>query len=217
MSPADQRPLRVSAGQPPIFQPGDTGTVWRVRQGVVRLNRPAGAGRLPVQLALPGDLIGIEALCDRPYQFCAEAFTDCELEPVPLGTAAEGDTLRQALLREVLLQQQSRSQDMATLRTGSVIERMVHLLRLLGLPWQGAQAVAGSQADAIRQALPTLREVAELVDAKTETVCRALAQLLPPRSRKGGPARKPAPALARQARRPAGAWSSHGLALGASA
>ena len=121
MSHADPRPLRVSAGQPPIFQPGDTGTVWRVRQGVVRLNRPAGAGRLPVQLALPGDLIGIEALCDQPYQFCAEAFTDCELEPVPLGTAAEGDTLRQALLREVLLQQQSRSQDMATLRTGSVL------------------------------------------------------------------------------------------------
>jgi CRP-like cAMP-binding protein len=214
MSHADPRPLRVSAGQTPIFQPGDTGTVWRVRQGVVRLNRPAGAGRLPVQLALPGDLIGIEALCDQPYQFCAEAFTDCELEPVPLGTAAEGDTLRQALLREVLLQQQSRSQDMATLRTGNVIERLAHLLRLLGLPWQG---VASGQADAIRQALPTLREVAELVDAKAETVCRALAQLLPPRSRKGGPARKPDPALPRQARRPAGAWSSHGLALGASA
>lgn len=212
MSHADHLPLRVSAGQTPIFQPGDTGTVWRVRQGVVRLNRPAGAGRLPVQLALPGDLIGIEALCDQPYQFCAEAFTDCELEPVPLGTAAEGDPLRQALLREVLLQQQSRSQDMATLRTGSVLERLVHLLRLLGLPWQGAQAVAGGQADAIRQALPTLREVAELVDAKTETVCRALAQLLPPRSRKGGPARRPAEAD--RATRPAGAWSSHGLALG---
>ena len=214
MSQADHRPLRVSAGQTPIFQPGDTGTVWRVRQGVVRLNRPAGAGRLPVQLALPGDLIGIEALCDLPYQFCAEAFTDCELEPVPLGTAADGEALRQVLLREVLLQQQSRSQDMATLRTGSVLERLVHLLRLLGLPWQGAQAVASGQADAIRQALPTLREVAELVDAKTETVCRALAQLLPPRSRKGGPARQPAAARAGQATRPAGAWSSHGLALG---
>ncbi len=214
MSHADHLPLRVSAGQTPIFQPGDTGTVWRVRQGVVRLNRPAGAGRLPVQLALPGDLIGIEALCDQPYQFCAEAFTDCELEPVPLGSAGETNVLRQALLREVLLQQQSRSQDMATLRTGSVLQRLSHLLRLLGLPWQGAQAVAGGQADAIRQALPTLREVAELVDAKTETVCRALAQLLPPRSRKGGPARKPAAAQAGQAQRPAGAWSSHGLALG---
>ncbi len=214
MSHADHRPLHVHAGHPPIFQPGDTGTVWRVRQGVVRLNRPAGAGRLPVQLALPGDLIGIEALCDQPYQFCAEAFTDCELEPVPLGTADEGEALRQALLREVLLQQQSRSQDMATLRTGSVLERMVHLLRLLGLPWQGAQALAGGQADAIRQALPTLREVAELVDAKTETVCRALAQLLPPRSRKGGPARKAATAVAGQPQRSAGAWSSHGRVLG---
>ena len=212
MSHADHRPLRVHAGHTPIFQPGDAGTVWRVRQGVVRLNRPSVAGRLPVQLALPGDLIGIEALCDQPYQFCAEAFTDCELEPVSLGTAGETSAMRQSLLREVLLQQQSRSQDMATLRTGSVLQRLSHLLRLLGLPWQGAQAVAGSQADAIRQALPTLREVAELVDAKTETVCRALAQLLPPRSRKGGPARKPAETDLTT--RPAGAWSSHGLALG---
>ena len=212
MSHADHRPLRVHAGHTPIFQPGDTGTVWRLRQGVVRLNRPSVAGRLPVQLALPGDLIGIEALCDQPYQFCAEAFTYCELEPVPLGPVGETNALRQALLREVLLQQQSRSQDMATLRTGSVLQRLSHLLRLLDLPWQGAQAGAGGQADAIRQALPTLREVAELVDAKTETVCRALAQLLPPRSRKGGPARRPAEADL--ATRPAGAWSSHGLALG---
>jgi CRP-like cAMP-binding protein len=214
MSHADPRPLRVSAGQTPIFQPGDTGTVWRVRHGVVRLNRPAGAGRLPVQLALPGDLIGIEALCDQPYQFCAEAFTDCELEPVPLGTAGAGEALRQALLREVLLQQQSRSQDMASLHTGTVLQRLSHLLRLLGLPWQGASSVASSQADAIRQALPTLREVAELVDAKTETVCRALAQLLPPRSRKGGPARRAVATVASPRQRPAGAWSSHGRALG---
>lgn len=204
MSVQNPVPVRVSAGHAPIFQAGQTGAVWRVVHGVVRLDRRCGPTSLPVQLALPGDLIGIEALCDQPYHYSAEAFTDCELQPVDLGA-------RDALLREVLLQQQQRSHDMATLRTGSVLQRLSHLLHLLGLPWQGAHSVAASQADAIRSALPTLREVAELVDAKTETVCRALAQLLPPRSRKSGPARKPAPA----AQRPAGAWSSHGLALGA--
>ena len=38
-------------------------------------------------------------------------------------------------------------------------------------------------ADAIREALPALREVAQVVDAKTETVCRVLGQLLPGRGR----------------------------------
>lgn len=207
-------PLRVSAGQAPIFQAGQTGPVWRVVHGVVRLDRHAGPLRLPVQLALPGDLIGVEALCDQPYQFHADAVTPCELVPVDLGAGDAGQR-REALLREVLLQQQQRCHDMATLRTGSVLQRLIHLLCLLGLPWPGAQSTTGDQADAIRQALPALREVAELVDAKTETVCRALAQLLPPRSRKSGPARKTARATPVRAQRPAGAWSSHGLALGA--
>ena len=40
-------------------------------------------------------------------------------------------------------------EDMATLRTGSVLQRTANLLRLLGLPWQGAKAlVTSSQADA---------------------------------------------------------------------
>lgn len=192
------QPLRVSAGQPPIFQAGQSGGVWRVRHGMVRLGRVSGDQLLPVQLALAGDFIGVEALCDQPYAFSAEAFTDCELEPVDLRSTgrAERAALRADLLRQVLLQQQRRSHDMATLRTGSVLQRTANLLRLLGLPWQGAKAlVSSSQADTIRRSLPTLREVAELIDAKSETVCRVLAQLLPPRSRKRGPARQ-TPALA---------------------
>ncbi len=197
-------PLRLAAGQAPIFQAGQTGPVWRVIQGVVRLDRQGGPVRLPVQLALPGDLIGVEALCDQPYRFSAEPITDCAIARVepPAGPA---QLQRDALLREVLLQQQQRCHDMATLRTGSVRQRLAHLLHLLGLPWQGAP---GPQADAVRQALPTLRAVAELVDAQTETVCRALAQLLPPRSRKSGPPRKTAtPATT-------ATFSPDGLALG---
>lgn len=194
-----------------IFQAGQTGSIWRIVRGVVRLDRQGGPLRLPVQLALPGDLIGVEALCGQPYQFSAEAVTACELVEIGLQPqGAKGNAQRENLLREALLQQQRRCHDMATLRTGSVLQRLAHLLGLLGLPWQGAQPVAGGQADAIRQALPTLREVAELVDANSETVCRVLAQLLPPRSRKGGPARKAA--VDREAgMRPAPAWVPHGL------
>lgn len=177
-------PAQVCTGQSRIFKSGDFGPLWRVVEGVVRLDRESGPQRLPVQLALPGDLVGIESLCDQPYQFTATAFKDCQLEQVPVADEAH----RQALLRQALLQQQDRSHDMATLRTGNVQQRVAHLLQLLGLPWQNLTALAGAQADAVRSQLPALRELALTIDAKHETVCRALAQLLPPRSRKGGPA-----------------------------
>jgi len=168
-----------------IFLAGETGSVWRVVEGVVRLDRDSGAIRQPVQLALPGDLIGTEALCGQPYQFSASAFTRCLLEPVGTGSEAAP----RPLLQQALLQHLGRSQDMARLRTGSVLQRLTHLLCLMGLDRALHEAARLGQADAVRQALPTLREVALLVDAKTETVCRVLSQLLPPRRRKSGPAR----------------------------
>jgi Cyclic nucleotide-binding domain len=199
-------PVRDVAGNQTVFQAGEAGPVWRVVEGVVRLDRDHGPQALPVQLALPGDLIGIEGLCDQRYQFTAVAFTACRLEavsPAFLTSAPAREALIGAaspsglscewpgasLMRAALLQQQERLQDMALLRTGSVMQRMAHLLRLLGLPWQLPEGVPAAQADAIRAALPGLRELAQVVDAKTETVCRALAQLLPPRSRKSGPPR----------------------------
>jgi hypothetical protein len=183
MSSSVDLTLQVCAGQSRIYKSGDFGPLWRVLEGVVRLDRENGPQRLPVQLALPGDLVGIESLCDQPYLFTATAFKACRLEPVPVADASH----RQVLFRQALLQQQDRSHDMATLRTGSVLQRVAHLLQLLGLPWQNLAALAGIQADTVRAQLPALREVALIIDAKHETVCRALAQLLPPRSRKGGP------------------------------
>lgn len=185
MSHSSDLSSQVCAGQSRIFKSGEFGPLWRVAEGVVRLDRESGPQRLPVQLALPGDLVGIESLCDLPYQFTATAFKACRLERVPVADESH----RQDLLRQALLQQQDRSHDMATLRTGSVVQRVAHLLQLLGLPWQNLTALAGARADAVRAQLPALRELALMIDAKHETVCRALAQLLPPRSRKSGPVR----------------------------
>lgn len=185
MSNPVEQPVHLCAGQAPLFKAGDTGALWRVLEGTVRLDRESGPSRLPVLIALPGDLVGIESLCDQPYQFTATAFTDCRLEPVPVTDEAA----RQALLQQALFQQQMRTHDMATLRTGNVLSRLACLLKLLGLPWQGAQAVDEARADTLRSALPALRELAQMVDAKAETVCRGLAQLLPPRRRKSGPVR----------------------------
>ena len=210
MTSTDSSAERVCTSQQSVFLAGESGPVWRVVQGIVRLDRQSGPVSQPVQLALPGDLIGTEALCGQPYQLGATAFTPCHLEAVPSAT----DTAPQPLLQQALLQQMSRSQDMAQLRTGSVLQRLSHLLALLGLEVPPLGRPQGVDADAIRQALPALREVALLVDAKTETVCRGLAQLLPPRSRKSGPVRAVRDWSAAAPGRLATVWASQGAPLG---
>ena len=158
---------------------GDRGPLWRVREGVLRLDRSTheaeGAHRV-VQLALPGDLVGMDALWSEPYQFGVSALTAARLDAVEVTPDN-----REALLREALRQQQRHSLDMAEVRTGPVATRVAQLLRLLGHGHHLGQRLASAQGDAIRATLPRLRELAEVVDAKTETVCRALAQLLPAR------------------------------------
>jgi hypothetical protein len=67
-------------------------------------------------------------------------------------------------MQQALLQHIQRSLDMAQLRSGSVVQRLGHLLPILPRP-----LIAEA-----RPTLPALREVALLVDAKTETVCRGL-------------------------------------------
>ncbi len=166
------------ASAQPVFLAGESGQVWRVVQGLVRLDRQDGPERHPVQIAVAGDLIGTEALCNQPFRFTATALTDCRLEAVNVGDPQA----QAALLQQALMQQQARSQDMAALRTGTVIQRLAHFLHLLGFEW--ATAAQRTNTEAIRAALPTLREVAQVVDAKTETVCRVLGQLMPTRRRK---------------------------------
>lgn len=75
------------------------------------------------------------------------------------------------LQRGLLLQQRRWTDDMLILRTGSVEQRLGHWLELLS---RAGGAAASSDE------VPTLREIATLVDAAPETVCRVLARLRAP-------------------------------------
>lgn len=186
---------------------GEQGGLWRVVSGVVRLDRPSKDGPVLVMLVQAGDVLGVESLCGQPYPFDATALTDVTLEAV----SPHSETERQQLLIEAVLQQPQRSHNMARLRTGPVLTRVGELLRVLGhTPLPGFARAEDTDADAVRQSLPALRELAEVVDAKPETVCRALAQLLPPRTRKGGPPRgwRQVAAAAVQAIQPADSGTS---------
>lgn len=161
------------APQQLIFEAGGRGGPWRVERGLVRLDRIGRDGPLLVVLAEPGDWLGLDALAGQPHRWRATSVTPVVLRG-PLQPASEGE--RAGWLTEALLQQPERAHGMALLRTGTVRQRLVTLLRLLARPdvlGDGA-GVAG-----LRGRLPPLRVLAELVDAKHETVCRVLATLLP--------------------------------------
>lgn len=191
-TPAPAARLALAQGHI-LFQAGQQGGLWRMVSGVVRLDQAEDHGRVLVMLAQAGDVLGFETLCGQAFQLQASALTDVVLQPM---RPPRTETERQQWLMEALLQQPQRSHDMARLRTGPVAERLDQLLRLLlGVgrreslsDWVQSQPPSElPNADALRDSLPPLRVLAEVVDAKHETVCRALALLLPPRTRKGGP------------------------------
>ena len=150
-----------------LLQAGQRGPLWRITEGWLALTLPgADAGAL-LQLAGPGDWVGLAALADAPYGESALALTAVRAEPVPW---ADADAPR-ALLQAALRQQQRQALDMSRLRTGAVRARLQHLLALLTPP--------GGVLP--RQALPPLKMLARIVDSADETVCRGLRGLLPAR------------------------------------
>ena len=148
---------------------GATGTVWRVQRGAFRLERAVGDALVVVHLALPGDLLGAEVLCDKPYSCSASAVVDSQAVPEPIF----GNTARDAALRTALLQHQRQAYDMVQLRNGPGSARVGHLVHLL----TRFQADAGLSPE--RKQLPPLRDMAQIVDAAPETVCRELKRLMP--------------------------------------
>ncbi|MDY0105421.1 Crp/Fnr family transcriptional regulator [Achromobacter sp.] len=161
-------PIRELAAGERLFRAGDAGPVWQVSRGVLRLevDQPSGTGL--VHLALPGDLVGAEAVLTQPYAFCATAVVPCQLRTVDLDTEVH----RVLVLAAAFTQGQQRAAGVMRLREGSVAQRLDHLLMLL-------QEATGEDIAAVRhQQLPQLREIAGIINAAPESVCRNLTQRL---------------------------------------
>ncbi|PRD65846.1 Crp/Fnr family transcriptional regulator [Malikia granosa] len=158
-----------------VFVAGESGPLWRVTWGVVALQSSPGADGRLVQLAVAGDLLGIESLCEQDYALEARALTACRLELIE---PVDGQH-RSLLMREALLQQLERSIDMAELRTGAVSDRLSQMLHLLGHDWLELRTAPRPTIEAVRRDLPSLSDLARAIDAQKETVCRVLGRLLP--------------------------------------
>ena len=163
-------PIQVNRGQS-LLAAGDVGPVWRVTQGVFKLERQGQDGQILVQLAQAGDLIGVESLCAEPYAFTAVALVAAQAQPL----VANQDLDRFNTMTHAFMQQQRQTCDMHRLRTGSIVQRLAYLLTVLG------KQADGRVLPVQRKELPTLKEMARVVDATFETVCRELNTLLPER------------------------------------
>lgn len=163
-------PIEVKRGQC-LLTAGGVGPVWRVTEGVFKLERQGQDGPILVQLAQAGDLIGVEALCAEPYAFTSVALVNAQAVPHPVSQ----DLDRYTTMTQGFMQQQRQTCDMHRLRTGPIVQRLAYLLTVLG------KQADGRVLTVQRKELPTLKEMARVVDSTFETVCRELNTLLPER------------------------------------
>lgn len=165
-----QNSLKLSRGKL-LAHAGEMGALWRIQEGVLRVEQVSHDDTILVQLAFPGDLVGVESVCAEPYAYTLSALTACELVALPVDT----DFARYSAVAQGFMQQQERTRDMMRLRTGSVHERLAYFLKLL------SRNADGSTRALERSDMPTHKQVANIIGTAPETVCRELNAFLPAR------------------------------------
>lgn len=176
----------------PIYGRGEAAaSVFTLRSGIVRFERHTEDGsRRIVRLAGRGDLIGQEALLQRPYADEAIACTPVQLCRIPRHLVDDLSAGTGSLPRELMLRWQqaldSAERWVADLSTGAARRRLLRLLQHLLELAEPGQPVW----------LPRREEIGAMLDITVETASRMVSQLrrdgvlelLPPRSARIDPA-----------------------------
>jgi CRP/FNR family transcriptional regulator, anaerobic regulatory protein len=176
--------LAVAPDQP-VYARGEAGAaVFTVRSGIVRLERSNQRGdRRIVRLAGRGDLIGQEALLQRPYADEAIACTPVQLCRIPRRLVDELSSAQGRLPRELMMRWQwaldASEAWVAELSSGPAHRRLLHLLQRLAQLSEPGEPVW----------LPRREEIGAMLDLTIETASRLVSrlrregviELLPPR------------------------------------
>jgi CRP-like cAMP-binding protein len=150
------------------LNPTDLQQLWRLESGALRIDTIQEDNACSfVRMVLPGDLLGVESMVGVTDRLVVRALTTSRLAPVTL--VDEGQTKQ--LLMDAISNGYRRTRELVTLRTGSTDDRVKRLLLAL------ASTDARSPTDTAACALPSLNDIAAIVNAAPETVCRALASL----------------------------------------
>ncbi len=142
-------------------------SLWRVQTGAMRLNLHEPHDQNLIRMVLPGDLLGMERRVGITDHLVMHTLIPTTLIPV----LPQDDAHLTRLLMEAVSHGYQRSRDMAALRTGTTDARVRRLLL----------AIADPTSDPINATqtcvLPCLSDMAALVNAAPETVCRSLTKL----------------------------------------
>ncbi len=147
----------------PIYFSGQSGPAFKVLSGSVRLDRVFQDGQPSfANLAIAGDLIGVEVLLNQFYGFEAHALTDCEIIEwkVPKYLWVES-------FAKELIKVSQRKTDAVSLRCGTAMERLLKLIEL----------IRQDPSDDTRVILPRLKDTAEITNLTIETVSRCISAL----------------------------------------
>ncbi len=153
-----------------VYDRGSPGSaVYTIRAGVVRFERTTERGdRRIVRLAGRGDLIGQEALLQRPYADEAVACTSVQLCRIPRVLIDELATGQASLPRELMLRWQialdAAESWMADLSAGPARRRLLRLLQRLSAYADASGAIW----------LPRRDEIGAMLDMTLETASRLI-------------------------------------------
>lgn len=156
----------------PVYGRGDRGAaVYTLRAGIVRFERVTERGdRRIVRIAGPGDLIGQEALLQRPYTDEAIACTPAQLCRIPRSLIDELGISQPQLLRELMLRWQVALDDaeawVSDLSTGPARRRLLRLMLRL--------STYKDDRDLIW--LPRREEMGAMLNMTFETASRLISQ-----------------------------------------
>jgi CRP-like cAMP-binding protein len=178
MSSAVQEPIQVELAPGDLLAGTHRTALWRLHSGALRMHDadPAGIQGL-IGVALPGDLIGVECLVGELPSTSLRALIRSRL--VLLGQeetllAPHSASAQPDLLVQALVQSRRQGRDNMRLRAGPVAERVKCLLLMLSDPGKTTGCLDDVE---IPCALPSLRDMAMVVDSAPETVSRVLGSL----------------------------------------
>ncbi|MYM42116.1 Crp/Fnr family transcriptional regulator [Duganella qianjiadongensis] len=147
------------------MQRSQKNSLWCVSKGVLRIDRQMADEALHfVRLALPGDILGIERIAEAAQDDIVKAITSAYLTPFTV----RDDVHLASLFRDSTLCNYQRCRETASLRIGTVDERVRRLLLLVA---NGND----KQRDEVEvTTIPSLVNIASIINAAPETVSRII-------------------------------------------
>jgi len=142
--------------------------VWQVTEGALRIDNYCAPDSLRfIRLALPGDILGLEQLAGEREPDVARAITKVSLTQLYI----QDDHELAQLFRDALIRHHRRCRETASLRIGTVEERVRRLLLLIAYGKDDFQSIARLLT------IPSLVNIASIINAAPETVSRIVSGL----------------------------------------